>query len=78
MRGPGRVHGPRGGGVHGPGGVSGPGGVHGLGCLVQRGAWSWGGAWSGGMHGLGGGPGGDPSKMATAAGGMHPTGMHSC
>ena len=25
-----------------------------------------------------GGPGGDPSWMATAAGGTHPTGMHSC
>ena len=26
----------------------------------------------------GGGPGGDPPRMATAAGGTHPTGMHSC
>ena len=25
-----------------------------------------------------GGPGGDPPRMATAAGGTHPTGMHSC
>ena len=35
------------------------------------GAWSWGGAWSGGMFG-------DPPGTATAAGGTHPTGMHSC
>ena len=26
----------------------------------------------------GGVPGGDPPGMATAAGGAHPTGMHSC
>ena len=66
----GGVHG-RGGclawGVHGSGGVPGPGGMPGLGeCLVLGG-----GAWSGG-------PGGDPPKMATAVGCMHPTGMHSC
>ena len=30
------------------------------------GAWSW------------GGPGGDPLGTATAVGGTHPTGMHSC
>ena len=56
------------------GGWSAPGG-----CLLLRGAWS------GGVCSreavclfLGGMPGGDPSWMATAAGGMHPTGMHSC
>ena len=27
---------------------------------------------------LGGVPGGDPPGTATAAGGTHPTGMHSC
>ena len=50
------------------------------GCLVPGeclppggGAWSrGGGAWSWG------GPGGDPSGTATAAGGTHPTGIHSC
>ena len=48
--------------VHGGGG----------GCLVL-GAWSRGVcAWSQG------GPGRDPPEMATAAGGTHPTGMHSC
>ena len=31
-----------------------------------------GGAWSRGVHG------GDPPGTATAAGGTHPTGMHSC
>ena len=36
-----------------------------------------GGGWSGG-YGLGGVPGGDPPKTATAAGGTHPTGMYSC
>ena len=36
------------------------------GCLVPGGSAS------------GGGPGGDPPQMATAAGGTHPTGMHSC
>ena len=46
------------------------------------GAWSWegsglGGVWSGGVW-SGGVPGGDPPGMATAAGGTHPTGMHSC
>ena len=39
----------------------------------RGGAWSQGGAWSGGV------PGGEPPlKTATAVGGMHPTGMHSC
>ena len=39
---------------------------------------------AGGLHGPGGGacsggvPGGDPHPTATAAGGTHPTGMHSC
>ena len=32
----------------------------------------WGGAWSRGV------PGGDPPGTATAVGGNHPTGMHSC
>ena len=56
---------------------------------VRRGVPSPGGAWSQEGSGLGGGllreggsgpggvPGGDP-PMATAAGGTHPTGMHSC
>ena len=55
------------------------------GCLVPRG-----GSWSGGLlvgcvcsggggSGPGGGmPGGDSPGTATAAGGTHPTGMHSC
>ena len=53
------------------------GGVPALGgCLL------WGGACSGGVPALGGAcsggvTGGDP-PMATAAGGTHPTGMHSC
>ena len=67
------------------GGGSGLGGVPGVG-----GIWSPGGIWSRGVPGLeclvsgGGGdwsgvPGGDsPSEMATASGGTHPTGMHSC
>ena len=42
------------------------------GWLVPRG-----GAWSGRESGLGV-PGGDPPRTATAAGGTHPTGMHSC
>ena len=56
-------------GVHGPGGAWSQGG---------GGAWSRGVAWSQGVHGPGGVPGGDPPLTATAAGGMHPTGMHSC
>ena len=52
------------GGGSAPGGGLVPGG---RGCLVLgRGAWSWG-------RGV---PGGDP-PTATAAGGTHPTGMHS-
>ena len=31
-----------------------------------------------GGSGTGGVPGGDPPGTATAAGGTHPTGMHSC
>ena len=44
-------------------------------CVCPRGgvAWSWGG-W---VHGPGGVHGGDP-PTATAAGGTHPTRMHSC
>ena len=43
---------------------------------VGWGAWSQGGLLPGGMPG----PGGvwSPPRMATAAGGTHPTGMHSC
>ena len=41
------------------------------------GAWSEGVHGSGGVHGPRGVPGGDP-PMATAAGGTHPTEMHSC
>ena len=69
--------------VPGPGGGSGLGGTWSRGgswsCGVPgrgvpgpagvpgpRGAWSWRGAWWG------------PPRTATAAGGMHPTGMHSC
>ena len=42
-------------------------------CLLPGGLLlgGWVGAWSWGV------PGGDP-PMATAVGGMHPTGMHSC
>ena len=48
-----------------PGG-SGPGGVAALGgCLL----------WGGLVQGV---PGGDLCQTATAAGGTHPTGMHSC
>ena len=44
---------------------------------------SGGDAWSGGLLARGGAwsrgvPGGDPPGTATAAGGTHPTGMHSC
>ena len=31
-----------------------------------------------GVHGPRGVPGGDPPRTATAAGGTHPTGIHSC
>ena len=53
-------------------GVSGPGcacsgGVPAPGgCLLPGGCLVW------------GVPGGDPPQMATAASGMHPTGMYSC
>ena len=56
-----------GGGLPGPGGawswgVPGPGGAWSRGCMVPGGAW-----WR------------PPApEMATAAGGTHPTGMHSC
>ena len=33
---------------------------------------------TGGVPGPGGMPGGDPPETATAEGGKHPTGMHSC
>ena len=42
------------------------------GCLVPGGACSWVWVWSRGV------PGGDLPTTATAAGGTHPTGMHSC
>ena len=48
----------------------------GLGGLVPGGVWSQGGTWS-----RGAGPGGvwwRPPQTPTAAGGTHPTGMHSC
>ena len=69
-------------GGSGPGGCLVPGGtwsqwVPGPGGLVLGGVWSWGGAWSQGKSGPGGLPGGDP-QMATAVGGMHPSGTHSC
>ena len=61
-------------------GVSGP-----WGCLALEGAWSREGSGPGGRvpgHGgclvLGEVPGGNPPWTATAAGGTHPTGMHSC
>ena len=68
------------GGVKGvPGPVPGPGGAWSGGvpaprvcacsqgvCLLLGRAWSKGGAWW------------RPPRTATAAGGMHPTGMHSC
>ena len=56
-------------GVSAPGGgvcsqgVSAPGGVSALGGVCSRGGQV---------------PGGDPPGTATAAGGTHPTGMHSC
>ena len=83
------MHGPGAGGcmvlrgwVHGPDGVHGARGVcvHGPGA---GGAWSWGcvhglgGCMVWGVHGPGGVHGGD-TPTATAAGGTHPTGMHSC
>ena len=53
-------------------GVCGGGGACSWGCLLPGG-----GACSRGPAPRGV-PGGDPPWMATAAGGMHPTGMHSC
>ena len=53
-------------------GVLSPGGVWSGGCLVL------GGAWSGGCLTPGGSGGDPPPRTATAADGMHPTGMHSC
>ena len=64
-------------GVPGSGGVPAPGGV----CLLPGDVCSQGvPALGGGVWGPGPGgfPGGDPPETATAAGGMHPTGMHSC
>ena len=61
------------------GGVPGPGG-----CLLRGGAWSGGGLVPGGCLVTGKGvpaPGGclvETPQTATAAGGTHPTGMHSC
>ena len=77
------VHGP-GGVVHGPGGmvsggVPGPGGCAWSwvgGCLVLGGGVpgpGWQGAWSSGGCLVE-----NPPETATAAGGTHPTGMHSC
>ena len=62
-------------GVSGAGGVSGPGGVCSGGCLLR------GVSGPGGRLLPGGGwvvPGGDLPGTATAAGGTHPNGMHSC
>ena len=52
-------------------------------CLaagLRGGAWSWGVCSGGLLQGSAPGevPGGDPPRTATAAGGTHPTGMHSC
>ena len=59
--------------------MSAPGGMPGLGgCLVQGGACSQGGVWSRGVSSPRGVPREDTPGTATAAGGMHPTGMHSC
>ena len=63
-------------------GVPGPGGSAPEGCLVPgvpgpRGCLSWGGLLQGGLPA----PGGclvEIHRTATAAGGTHPTGMHSC
>ena len=58
------------------GGACSLGGAWSRGCLVGGGlvlgGSGLGGAWSGGV------PGGDTPQTATAAGGTHPTGMHSC
>ena len=64
-----------GGGAWSRGGVPGTRGAcsggPGPGGMPARGVWSWG-VWSQGV------PGGEPPGTATAAGGTHPTGMHSC
>ena len=73
------------------GGVPGPRGSAAGGCLVKGGVCSGGCAWSRGVPGPGGvgscprgvgsGPRGVPDGSpgtATAAGSMHPTGMHFC
>ena len=63
-----------------PGGVPAPRGVWSRGPLLPGG----GGPAPRGVPAPGGGaysrgaPGGDPPETATAAGGTHPTGMHSC
>ena len=54
--------------------MSAPGGVCSGGVSAPRGSAPGG---LGGCLVRGGVPGGDP-PMATAVGGMHPTGMHSC
>ena len=51
-------------------GGSAPGGVCSRGGLLPGGCLLWGCLLPGGC--------GDPPEMATAAGGTHPTGMHSC
>ena len=61
----------------GRGGVCSQGGVCSGGCLLRGGVCSRGGSTPGGVSALGG-VGGDPPRMATAAGGTHPTGMYSC
>ena len=53
---------------------SGPGGVPAPWGGLVPGGW----VWSGGCLLLGGVPDGDPPGTAIAAGGTHPTGMHSC
>ena len=70
-----------------PGGLPARGGLVPRGCLLWEGACSWGGVMVPGGSGGGwwlwgvwsqGVPGGDSPLTATAAGGTHPTGMHSC
>ena len=52
--------------------TGGGGGVPGLGgCMVPALGWGWGCVWSGGVLVE------KPPETATAAGGTHPTGMHS-
>ena len=69
------------GGVPGPGG-SGPRGLVGClvpgGCLVLGGVPGPGGLVPGGCVVPGGGAWWRPPQTATAVGGTHPTGMHSC